>query len=94
MSVYENGNGMKLNIEIGLRNSLLLGGKKSVEIPGRRKTRRDLNQVSVHLKIKVDVWIFFPPFHVRLLGTVYFSYNCGFSALLKEQGCIKELKLF
>jgi len=28
MSVYENGNGMKLNIEIGLRNSLLLGEKK------------------------------------------------------------------
>lgn len=68
MSVYENGNGMKLNIEIGLRNSLLLGGKKkSAEIPGRHKTRRDLNQVSVHLKIKVDVWIFFSPFSCAVI---------------------------
>lgn len=73
MSVYENGNGMKLNIEIGLRNSLLLGGKKSAEIPGRHKTRRDLNQVSVHLKIKVDVWIFFSPFSCAVIGySVFF----------------------
>lgn len=76
--VYENGNGKKLNVKsnvLGILSSLKKKTKTqntSVEIPGRNKTHGDLNHVFVHLKMKVDTWIF-SPFNVQLLGTVYFS---------------------
>lgn len=94
MSVYENGNGMKLNIEIGLRNSLLLGEKKVQKYLGDVKHAEIWIRFLFTWRSRWMYGFFFHPFHVQLLGTVYFSYNCGFSALLKEQGCIKELKLF
>lgn len=73
--VYENGNGKKLNVKsnvLGILPSLKKKQNTSAEIPGRNKTHGDLNHVFVHLKMKVDAWIF-SPFNVQLLGTVYFS---------------------
>lgn len=76
---------MKLNTEVCLRNSPL-PEKKSAEIPGRHKTHGELNQVFVHLKIKVDMWIFFPPFScVVIRHSVFFLKTVAFQPIWRSR---------